>query len=105
MLMRLSTLGLDLVYTALLLLDANATLDSARCVASEAPVPEPNRKNLPLRRTRPRPIPQPFPVTKTSKFKGQNVNKLMRRRVRAVRPVNPSMTFCQADVRQTCEPA
>ena len=46
MLMRLFTLGLDLVYTALLLLDANNTLDSARSVASQAPVPEPNgRKN------------------------------------------------------------
>ena len=80
MLMRLSALGLDLVYTALRLLDANNTLDSARSVASQAPVPEPNRKNLPLRLTRPRKIPQPFPVTKTSKFKGQNINKLVRRR-------------------------
>ena len=53
MLMRLSTLGLDLVYTALLPLDANNTLDSARNVASQAPVPEPNRNNLPLRLTRP----------------------------------------------------
>ena len=53
MMMRLSKLGLDLVYTALPLHDADNTLDSARSVASQAPVPEPNRNNLPLRLTRP----------------------------------------------------
>ena len=64
MLMRLSTLGLDLVYTALLLLDANNTLDSARSVASQAPVPEPNgRKKCPCASRGPQ-IPQPFPVTR-----------------------------------------
>ena len=53
MMMRLSTLCLHLVYTSLLLLDADNMLDSARSVATQAPVPEPNRKLLSLRLTRP----------------------------------------------------
>ena len=70
MLMRLSTLGLDLVYTALLLLDANNTLDSARSVASQAPVPEPNRTKTALA---PHAAPQnseTLPKAKNLKFSG-----------------------------------